>query len=98
VDEDFHGPGIGAVHPEVGGVVGPVRTFELDDVSSRPKAATCRRTPNAFAGKPPTTSGGTGKFETMGFAVAAGCGVGLYWHGHERRLDYTVRDRLSAYE
>jgi hypothetical protein len=33
------------VHPDVVGEVGQVRGLELDDVSSRPKAATCRRTP-----------------------------------------------------
>jgi hypothetical protein len=34
-----------AAPPEVVGEAGPARLFELDDVSSRPEAATCRRTP-----------------------------------------------------
>ena len=36
------------VHPKVVGEAGQARAFELDDVSSRPKAATCRRTPKAI--------------------------------------------------
>jgi hypothetical protein len=34
----------GAVHPEVVAEAGQACFFELDDVSSRPKAVTCRRT------------------------------------------------------
>ena len=41
------------MHPKVVGEAGKVRFFELDDVSSRPKAATCRRTPKWL----PTTAG-----------------------------------------
>jgi hypothetical protein len=36
------------VHPEILGENGQARAGELDDVSSRPKAATCRRTPKGF--------------------------------------------------
>jgi Na+/H+ antiporter NhaD/arsenite permease-like protein len=43
-------PPAGAVHPEVVGDIKPVHLGELDDLSSRPKAATCRRTPKWPAG------------------------------------------------
>jgi len=33
------------VHPKIVGEAGQTNFFELDDVSSRPKAATGRRTP-----------------------------------------------------
>jgi len=38
-----------------------VRAIKLDDVSSRPKAATCRRTPNAFGLKAANNSGMHGR-------------------------------------
>ena len=57
------GDWVSPVHPEGVGDPGKAHVFELDDMSSRPKAATCRRTPNALGLK---SAGGGGSVSRVG--------------------------------
>jgi enterochelin esterase family protein len=70
---NFFGRPARCAHPEVVGDVRQFRLGVLDDLSSRPKAATCRRTPKwPAAGKPPTSSGCTAARWGLGLLLAFG--------------------------